>query len=426
MKYFGIICACGLIATPLLAQVRPDTQPTRPDQPQPRPRTGVTLPSIGIGFEIKLKRKSEAPPEAPNFPALEMVDEPIAEAVANEVLFFVIGQAVDVNRIARAAGVDLVDQVFLDALGNVMVRTRLRPGDTIAAATARLKAQAGVESVQPNFQYQLLGTSARERGVALHGIVLNDRDTVSGTILMIDSVIDTTNRVFEGAKINQHVFAENPAPSAHGTAVAEILVGTGRSGGVARGANLISLAAFEPVSERSWLSTSAKLLAATNMAVRYSPNVVNLSFGADVFDPKLDQMLDVFERRGVCVVAAAGNSGGAVKFPARRATSIAVTAVAGNGSTPYQAASRGPEIDIAAWGVGLVAETPGGPRIVSGTSFATAVVSGGLLRLNGCNGGAMPAASRAYLTSRAKDIGAVGRDDIFGAGLFQLNARRVR
>ena len=242
---------------------------------------------------------------------------------------------------------------------------------------------------------------------------------------MIDSPVDTGNAALIGAKITQQIFAENATPSAHGTAIAEILVGTGSSGGVAQGASLISLAAFEPASEKSWLSTSAKLLKASNAAPKYAPQVVNLSFGAKLLDPKLDQMLDVFERKGICVVAAAGNGGGGpVKYPARKATAFAVTAVSGNGKTAYAAASKGPEIDIAAWGVGMLAATPGGWRSVSGTSFATAVVSGGLLRLHGCNGGKTPAATRTFVAGAAQDLGAKGPDDIFGAGLFQLNAKK--
>lgn len=415
----GAISVATMMATaPLSSQAIPGG-PVPQNPPADRP-SGGGGGGIGFGLTFNLGKKK---PKAPPAPPMEMVDADIPDFVADEALFFFSGDAKAAAKIARAANVEIIEMTPIDELGETMVRVRLRPGDTVEAAVDRLSRQPGVTSAQPNFLYQLLGKSAREKGVAQHGLNLG-KTTVSGTILMIDSVVDIGNPALAGAHISQQIVADDATASAHGTAVAEILVGTGKGssgvGGVARGATLISIAAFEPAGEKSWLSTTAKLTKASNAALKAAPNVVNLSFGAKAFDPKLDQMMGAFETRGVCVVAAAGNDKGAVKFPARRSTAIAVTAVSGNGKTVYAAASKGPEIDVAAWGVGMLAATPDGWRSVSGTSFATAVVSGGLLRLHGCNGGKAPAATRQFLSGAAKDLGAKGHDPIFGAGLFQL------
>lgn len=413
-----------LIAAPLLAQAipgRPDQPPDRqPDQQPDRPRGGGGgIGGIGIGISFGKKK-----PKEPPAPKMEMVDADIPDYVENEALFFVKGKASNAEKIARAARVTIIETSYLDELDETMVRVKLAPGDTVPLAVERLKAQKGVTSAQPNILYQLLGGSAREKGVGLHGMALGSKAMVTGTILMIDSTVDIGNAALKGAKISQQIFADNKSASPHGTALAEILTGTGKAGGVAQGANLISLAAFEPAGEKSWLSTTAKLVKASNAAPKYAPQVVNLSFGAKSFDSKLNDMLDVFENKGICVAAAAGNDGQAVKFPARKSSVIAVTAVSGNGKTVYAAASKGPELDIAAWGVGMLAATPNGWRSVSGTSFATAVVTGGLLRLHGCNGGKTPAATRSFIAGAAQDLGAKGQDDVFGAGLFRLNARK--
>lgn len=415
MKRAAGIAVIALIASPLLAQAIPE----RPVNTPQRPRNDSGIGGIGIGITLGKKK-----PKQPPAPALEMIDADIPDYVEGEALFFVKGDAKMVDRIARAARVTVVETTYLDELDETMVRVTLAGGDTVEAAIARLKTQKGVTSAQPNILYQLLGGSAREKGVGLHGIKLGSKTKISGTILMIDSTVDTGNAALKGATITQQIFADDKAASAHGTAVAEILVGTGSAGGVAKGASLISLAAFEPAGEKSWLSTTAKLVKASNAAPKYSPRVVNLSFGAKSFDSKLNDMLDLFEKKGICVAAAAGNDGSAVKFPARKSTVVAVTAVSGNGKTAYTAASKGPELDVAAWGVGMLAATPNGWRTVSGTSFATAVVAGGLLRLNGCNGGAMPAATRTYIAGAAQDLGAKGKDDVFGAGLFRLSAAK--
>lgn len=410
-----------LLAAPLRAHdiAVPHSHPDQAPEGQNK-GGGGGIGGIGINISLGKKKKPKVPPALP----MEMVDAAIPDYVEGEALFFVNGNASNAERIARAARVTVIETSYLDELDETMVWVKLAAADTVPAAVARLKAQKGVTSAQPNIMYQLLGGSHREKGVSLHGMKLGSKGKVTGTILMIDSVVDTANVALKGAKITQQIFADDQAASAHGTAVAEILVGTGNAGGVAQGAGLISLAAFEPAGEKSWLSTTAKLVKASNAAPKYSPRVVNLSFGAKSFDSKLNDMLDVFERKGICVAAAAGNDGKGVKFPARKSTVVAVTAVSGNGKTVYSAASRGPELDIAAWGVGMLAATPKGWRTVSGTSFATAVVTGGLLRLRGCNGGGMPAATRSYIAGAAQDMGPKGQDDIFGAGLFRLNAKK--
>ena len=174
--------------------------------------------------------------------------------------------------------------------------------------------------------------------------------------------------------------------------------------------------------ENVWLSQTSLLARAINDALRLRPNVLNLSFGRNGPDPLLSYALDRFRQSGVCVVAAAGNGkGGPVLFPATHAASLAVTAVDAK-LRAYDYASRGPQISVAAWGVDLSAAVPGGRRAVSGTSFATAVVSGALLRTPECNGGRDPVAMKQRMMAQAHDLGPKGADPVFGAGLFALNA----
>jgi minor extracellular protease Epr len=402
----------ALVAAPLLAQV--DGGPVRE---RPRGNGG----GIGIGISLPIGKKKPNDTKLTG-PALEMRDADIPDYVAGEVLFFLQGDAATAAKIARAAKVTIIEVTPLDALDEIMVLASIAPGDTVEAAVARLSKQKGVRSAQPNFQYQLLGNS-RDKGFSLHGITISAKTSIAGTIVMIDSPIDVENAALKGAKIAQTIYANDKSGSAHGTAVAEILLGTGTFSGVARGANLVSLAAFEPAGEKSWLSTTAKLAKALNDATLRAPQVVNLSFGGNAEDKKLGDFLNAMEKKGVCVVAAAGNNGGTVRYPARAATVIATTAI-NSRKLAYGAASKGPEIDVAAWGVDINAAVPGGRRPVSGTSFATAVVSGSLLRLHGCNGGRSPAATRTYLTGAALDLGETGADNIYGAGLFRLKAKK--
>ena len=412
MKRLGWLCALALLAIPALAQ---GNGPIDRPPPTGGNGSGGGFPGLGISLSFGGKKAKEPPLTGP---PLRMQDESIPDYVPGEVLFFVKGTPAQVTKIARSARVIVAGSETLDEIGVFMITARLVSPDSVEAAVARLASQPGVEWAQPNHQFQVLGQTSRDKGLALHG--LKPGTNVSGTIVLIDSAVDLSNPALKGAVVSQQLFGIGADPAPHGTAIAEILVGTGLFSGVARGATLVSLAAFAPASEKSWLSQTRFLALAMNAGIKLRPQVVNLSFGANRNDEALTRLLGKFEAGGTCVVAAAGNgSGGPVLFPARLGTSVAVTAIDGK-KRAYAYASKGPEIDLAAWGVDMNTAVPGGRRAVSGTSFATAVVSGALLRFHGCNGGRDPAGMRSGLALLAQDLGATGVDPVFGAGMFRL------
>jgi Subtilase family len=275
---------------------------------QPRPSGGGgSFPGIGLSLSLGGKKAKEPPLTGP---PLQMQDAAIPDFVAGEALAFIKGSAADVTRIVRAARVQLIASEPLDELGVTMVSFRIAPPDTVEAAVARLTVQRGVEWSQANHQFQVLGGTSRDKGLALHSLVIGDKVQVSGTILLIDSAIDLGNPALKGAAASQQLFGIPADPSPHGTAIAEILVDTGPFSGVARGANLVSLAAFSAASEKSWLSQTRFLAQAMNAGIKLRPQVVNLSFGASRNDEALTRLLAKFEGGGTCVVAAAGNGNG--------------------------------------------------------------------------------------------------------------------
>ncbi len=405
------------LSTPALPQAIPGGQTRPPDVKQPRGGGGGIGGLGGIGLSIKLgKKKPKVPPLGE---PLEMRDQVIDDYVADQVIFVIEGQAGNTQKIATVAAVTILDVSFLDQSSLTMVVAQLAPGDTVAAASARLQKLKGISSVQPNYQYQLLGSS-RPKRFDLHALPKRVAP-VSGHIVMIDAVVDTSHANFQGASVSQQFFGTAKDAAVHGTAVAALLVGTGDYPGTAFGAKLTSLAAFGGSGKDDRLSRTSYLAKAMNEASRLRPDVLNLSFGSQVTDPLLGRTLDTIHKNGVCVAAAAGNGGpkGNVLFPATHPDSLAVTAV-GENLKGYAFASKGPRVDVSGVGVGLNAAVPGGRRAVSGTSFATAVVSGALLRMPACNGGRDPASMKTQVAAQAQDLGAAGRDPVFGAGLFRL------
>lgn len=419
------VCWASLVVAQAIPP-RASDHPTRPTQDSPtqdspnpeRPKSRIGLNGLSISVQLGAK-KTLPPPQ----PAYEMRDSVISDYIADQVIFVLQGNATDAARIARLAGVTIIETTWLDQAGVTMVVAQLAPGDTPLASKARLEKIAGVSWAQPNYQFQLLGRAAFPRRFALHKIP-EAQPRVSGKIVMIDAPVDLAHENFAGANVVQATFGVVNTPALHGTAVAALLVGTGTYPGFAQGAHLTSLAAFGTSTTGASVSRTAYLARAMNEASRLRPDVLNLSFGGPQ-DRLLSLLLDAINKNGVCVAAAAGNGGpdGRVLFPATHPSSLAVTAV-DERLNAYAFASRGGRVDIAGVGVGLSAAVPGGRRAVSGTSFATAVISGALLRMSACNGARTPDIMKQQVASFAQDLGAPGRDAVFGAGLFRLTPAR--
>jgi len=129
-------------------------------------------------------------------------------------------------------------------------------------------------------------------------------------------------------------------------------------------------------------------------------------------------------------VAAAGNSSGAVIYPAAYSEVIAVSATDKNNNLASWS-SRGPQVDLATPGVDIYSTyLKGTYKTLSGTSMAAPHVTGTvvlLLSVSGkCdldgNGICSPVEIQQRLEATATDLGVVGKDSLFGAGLVNAFA----
>ncbi len=372
------------------------------------------------------EKEPDGKPEDLSEPAPLVMRDPVGpDTVAGEIVFLSRANDAQLDALIAERGFGLVGRDRLASLGLVMVTAGLKQGDDREAILAALETDSRVAWAQPNHIYWLLAgedearpASSRDRGLAMHALD-RQRPAISGTIALIDGPVDLRNAELAGADVAEELYGEDGTPSPHGTAIAELLVGTGAFAGVAQGARLLSLPAFRPVGIDGWQSTTRHVARALDRAVTASPQVLNLSFGTRAVDRTARELLLLLEQGGTCIAAAAGNGGGDVLFPATLPQTLAVTAVDGTRAL-YPHASRGPQVDVAAWGVMMSAAVPGGRRNVSGTSFATAVVAGSMMHMPACNGGRAPALMREAARGDALDMGDSGRDPLFGAGLFRL------
>jgi subtilisin family serine protease len=123
--------------------------------------------------------------------------------------------------------------------------------------------------------------------------------------------------------------------------------------------------------------------------------------------------------RGVVVVAAAGNDGpsGPPSFPAAYAGVIGVGAVDRRGRA-YGGGNRGAHVDFAAPGVEVWAAGPDrGGAYWTGTSFAAPFVAAAAAWAIHDGAARDAAGVERALRAGAVDLGAPGRDPVFGWGL---------
>jgi subtilisin family serine protease len=141
----------------------------------------------------------------------------------------------------------------------------------------------------------------------------------------------------------------------------------------------------------------SQLIEALEYCIEHQIDVVNLSLGGTGPSPALEQQILRAKRAGVACIAAAGNSGGPVQYPAASPHVLAVAAIGKIDEFPRDSyhietvnpdvdaqgyftarfSCFGPQVDVCAPGVGIVSSVPPGNFAAwDGTSIAAPHVSG--------------------------------------------------
>ena len=158
------------------------------------------------------------------------------------------------------------------------------------------------------------------------------------------------------------------------------------------------------------------VIAGMQWAVDNHMEVASMSLGADQGNPALADMVKAMKNAGVTLIAASGNSGGAVGFPGGYPEAIAVAA-GDNNDQLADFSSRGPEVAVIAPGVDIYSLSKnGGYETMSGTSMATPHVAGLAVLYLSKHKGASPDQVRAALSAASTKLPGVP-DVGQGAGL---------
>lgn len=333
------------------------------------------------------------------------------------------------NKLAAKFGLGVAEVHPLPSLNAALIVYSLPPGSDVQAKIAQLGPQ--VLMVQPDFIYQTSAAADDSLAQLQYGrkLIHADRVTsISGKgvrIAIIDTGIDTAHPALNGKVTRQIDFTgKGFTPDVHGTLLAGIIAGEQKNGvgiaGVSPEAEILGIKACQPtatgIQAQCWSSTLVKGL---DYAIMEKSRVVNLSLGGPP-DKLLTRLVDEAVKRGTVIVAAAGNDGprGQPSFPAALPNVVAVTAVDANEQL-YPDATEGDFIQVAAPGVEIVSTSPGGKLMVSsGTSMATAFVSGTAALLLQDNPQLSPSAVQSLLQSTARHLGPPGKGPQFGSGLI--------
>ena len=243
---------------------------------------------------------------------------------------------------------------------------------------------------------------------------------------MIDTGVNAAHEAFRGARLTLRSLGPPegaPSEEMHGTSVAALLVGSPASStpGVVPEAPLVAVNGFRRVGTDERMDAFI-LVQALGVLAEEGARVVNLSFAGPPNEVLSQALSRLIGERGVVVVASAGNGGphAAPAWPAAHPEVIGVTAVDGAGMV-WRRAGQGPHVDLAAPGVDVwTAASIRGGRAKSGTSFAAPFVTAAAARLLQAYPHLSPAEAAALLSAEAADLGAPGRDPVFGDGLVRF------
>jgi hypothetical protein len=265
-------------------------------------------------------------------------------------------------------------------------------------------------------------TATASGGMPSEDMPAGSTDHVGSRVGLIDSGVDIAHPVFHDAVIHPWGCQNRILASAHGTAVASLLVGqtSGFRGALVKA----ELYAADVYCDAPTGGSVDALAAAFSWLAQQRVAVINVSLvGPD--NAALAQFVRALSARGYLLVAAVGNDGPAAPplYPASYPHVVGVTAVDAHRRVLIEAA-RGKQVMFAAPGADMVAaDNSGKYSAVRGTSFAAPIVAALLAETVSAPDLNISDAAVEALARQAIDLGSPGRDLTYGFGL--VGAERI-
>jgi filamentous hemagglutinin family protein len=464
-----IILATGVLTNPnplpiVIPNPPNNNPPNTPPPPTPTPPetalirslvADITLAAVALGDVVNTQPLNQPPPGPPHtgsgtppaagglppqFGSRFFIPPPLGETrfIKDEVVLQIPAN-IPLDRLKSVLalmGLSILGSQDMGLLGVTSYKVHIDNGASIASVIQALARYQIVAGAQANYTYGLVQEQAQEPDLA--GLTQGEGDAAQYAIgklglidihrrlkggnisvAVIDSQIDVQHPDLDGVVAEQFdAVGEADKPHAHGTGMAGAIFSHRKLMGIAPLARLYAIHAFSS-GAASAESTTFNILKGLEWASSKGVRVINMSF-AGPKDPSLERALKSAHDKGIVLIAAAGNAGpkSPPLYPGADPNVIAVTATDVNDKL-FSGANRGRYIAVAAPGVDILVPAPENTyQLTTGTSVASAEVSGLAALLLERNPTLTPEDVRQILTSSAHRLSAKDRDDDFGSGLI--------
>jgi subtilisin family serine protease len=397
--------------------------------PQGYPSNGVVVDDGPINNGSRRSQANRRGPSgAPPANERRLVPDEVVIEIPNSV------NAQQIDALQRRHQLARIESQPFQLSGTTLYRWRIPDRRSVGTVVRALEGDRVVASVQPNYlftlqqgpadgqavnavrtegdpaQYEL----ARLRLPQAHDLAKGDDVLVA----VIDSGVDVTHPELSGSIAGVFDTAKEAAAAhKHGTAIAGLIAAHGKLMGAAPAAKILAVHAFDPNSAGAE-GTTFNILKGIDWAAAHGARVINMSFAGPA-DPAIHRSLEAARKKGIVLVAAAGNAGAKSPplYPAADPNVIAVSATDAEDKL-FEQSNRGPYIAVAAPGAQILVAAPDSSyEVSSGTSYSAAEVSGIVALMLQRKPDLTPDKVRNILRATAKDIGPKGPDAMFGAGL---------
>jgi subtilisin family serine protease len=335
-----------------------------------------------------------------------------------------------INRMAGRYDLTRVESQDFPLIGNSLYRWRIGGRRSVANVVRALGSENIVANVQPNYIFTLQEDQAAAPAAkqddslqyALGKLQIEQAHRIATgkdvRVAVIDSTIDAKHADLNGSIVKSFdALGHDDNPHAHGTSIAGAIAAHGKIVGIAPGAQLLAVHAFDDGAGTA-KGTSFAIDKGLQWAADNGARIINMSFAGPA-DPMLGRMLTAAYNKNIVLIAAAGNAGPQSEplYPAADPDVIAVTATDRDDHV-FADANRGRHIAVAAPGVDILALAPDDKYQTStGTSIAAAHISGIAALLLERKPSLTPRDIRAILITTAKPLGPPRPDADSGAGL---------
>ncbi len=357
---------------------------------------------------------------------------PNARVQPNEVVIEIQGQPTEaqVAEIARRHRLTRLESQSFPLVGSTFYRWRITDGRPVQSVLDALAADGTIGSAQRNYRYALQSTPSAGGDPAQYAVAklrLPEAHAIwcrsSVTVAVIDSAIDQNHPELAGVIVGSFdALNSKEGPHAHGTGIAGAIASHARLMGSAPAARILAIRAFGATRSGAE-STSFAILKSLSFAVEQKAQIINMSF-AGPQDSLIGRALGAIAQKNIVLIAAAGNAGpkSPPLYPAADPNVIGVSATDSSDQI-FAASNQGSHVSVAAPGVDVLLPAPDNKyQMTSGTSFSAAYVSGVAALMLARNPAMTPRALRGTLMATARDLGAPGPDDQFGAGIADAYA----